>query len=290
MIRFNLIPARPLAILAVALIALGAITFASPRDASAIVNDPTGVFCAHVIIAPGVEGIALVRMDLDFDVGPPANDAAFTAVFYTPRGGADCQNAGAANPSPLVPQTTARPIVFGTYDAGSNTFAGSVCQEDLEFVVVIPNWTEIGISFTFADPPNKTEDTVAFTLTQNVTPETCTGGDTPQVFAINQGKWLDGPDASVSTFDSDWDGDGCLDWHELAQFSIDDPFNPADCKDAGVVGGVAEIVDPAAAPLGAGASSSGTSAWLIAGVAAAAVAGATALGGAAMFARRRIDR
>ena len=248
------------------------------------------MFCAEL---PSVGGIVLVRMELDFEPkdGNP-NDIAFTAVQYVPAGSADCQNPGAANPPGLVPQTGARPAIpDAKYDAaGPNHLTGTVCQEDLNFGgTILPGWSKIEIDFTFEDPPMKTTDTGAFTLTTGVTPITCTGGAS-LLIGIEGGKWLDGPDASVSTFDSDWDGDGCLDWDELAPFSLDDPFNPDDCKGAGVVGGVAEIVDPAAAPLGAEASSSGTSAWLIAAVAAAAVAGATALGGAALFARRRIDR
>ena len=185
--RLNLIGIRAVAVAALAIVAIGVATFSGPRDASAAVADPTGVFCAHVLVAPGVEGIVLVRLDFDFAVGGQADDAAFTAVQYIPRGSATCQNPGGANPSPLVPPTTARPIVFGKYDSGTNTFSGSVCQEDLEFVVVIPGWTKIGINFTFTDPSSgKTADSTAFTLTQNVTPVSCTGGDTPAVFGIDQ--------------------------------------------------------------------------------------------------------
>ena len=291
MIPFNLIPARPLVILAVALIALGAATFAAPRDASANVPDPTGVFCAEL---PSVGGIVLVRMELDFDPndGNP-NDIAFTAVQYVPRGTANCQTAGSPiNPNQLSKQTADRPTIpDAKYNPATNELTGSICQEDLEFGgVELPGWTEIEISFTFTDPGDgKTADVDAFKLLLGGDPETCAGA-TGLDIPIEEGLWLDGPGGDPNTFSSNWDDDGCTDWDELAEFGATDPFNPDDCVGAGAVGGVAEIVDPAAAPLGAEASSSGTSAWLIAAVAAAAVAGATAFGGAALFARRRIDR
>ena len=90
---------------------------------------------------------------------------------------------------------------------------------------------------------------------------------------------------------SDWDGGGRSDWAELtrAVSGRGDPFTPVDDASGGAVGGVAEIVDVDSAPLDA-TSSSGTSAWLIAGIPAAAVAGTIALGGATVFARRRVGR
>ena len=249
------------------------------------------MFCAEL---PSVGGIVLVRMELDFEPkdGNP-NDIAFTAVQYVPRGAANCQNPGSIiNPNILSPQTADRPTIPNAkYDPGTNHLTGTLCQENLNFGgTELPGWSQIDIDFNFTDPPGKTADVDAFVLGLGGDAETCDGA-TGLAIEINEGLWLDGPGGDPTTFSSNWDGGGRSDWAELTFASVGrgDPFDPSDDATGGV-GGIAEIDETAGAPLGAEASSSGTGAWLIAGVAAAAVAGATVFGGAAIFARRRIDR
>lgn len=285
--RLKLIGIRALAVVALAVVVVvGLATFSGPRDASAAVPDPTGVFCARLTVG---NGIVIVRIELDFEPKGIPNDVAFTAVQYTPRGAADCQAPGGLPAADLIPQTAARPQIQGIYDAGTRTISATLCQENINFGgAVIPGWSEIDVDFSFNnDPGAKSVDADAFTLTVGVDAITCAGG-VPLQIGIDNGVWLDGPGGDPTTFSSNWDGDTCRDWDELAEFGASDPFNPDDCKTAGVVGGVAEIVDTDSAPLDA-TSSSGTSAWLIAAIAAA-VAGTIALGGTAVFARRRAGR
>ena len=86
------------------------------------------------------------------------------------------------------------------------------------------------------------------------------------------------------TFPVLWDKDGVTDWDELAPGlpACSDPFQTKNCEN---VGGVAELADVATTPLEAADSSSNIG--LIAAIAAAAVIGVAAVGGVAMFARRR---
>lgn len=281
--------------LAVAVLATSAL---APRTTHAGTTDANGVICGIFTgmtlnatpFITGDFGMALTRIDHNLATG----DIDLTAVAYldtavvgTPNlTWPNCQTAQASPPVGAVPPATAdqvRPSVVGSFSA--NTISGSSCQASFAFgSAVFPGFTDVSTSIAVAPGPDGVIGT--FTFAGEYTDPGCsTLAGAPVTFVVSfTGTYHDGPDGTISSFSSDWDKDGCTDWQELAAFSQDDPFKD-DCKDAGVVGGVAEIVDVTSTPLEA-ATSSGTSAWLIAGIAAAAIA-FVSLGGIAAYARRR---
>ena len=277
-----------------------------PRQAEASYTDVNSVICGAITaltldpigpppVAPlPLTGIILGRIDHG-----PGTAIAVSAVAYTDPTGAtpfpDCKTAQAIVPTAppvVVPNVKSedRPGVFATFDSGANTINGTTCQADFTFGGFnLVGGTKVTLNLPLAKPATA-QSTGTFRFDNTYTDAACTAASlgAPQlgVMVVTfQAVFLDGPDEAKSDFNSDWDKDGNLDWHELSPNIriFTDPFAPF----AGPVGGVAELAEAAGTPLDAP-DSSGTSAGLIAGVLAAVAAGVVALGSAAWFARRRL--
>ena len=261
------------------------------------IDDPTGVYCADITVV-GQSGIILARFDyrpgFDFDTSPEnpgIQDTGISAAAYVPEASATCGTLQSALASAFTDQSAARPSLSGTWDDSTDTVTGFTCSEDIEFGgILFEGFTEVRVDFGVT----KTKDQNAFSFTPVDDCDTPPTGPPTLVVAV-EGFYLDGPVAGVpsepiSSFDSDWDKDGCTDWFELdpdPKAVPFDPFNPADCAPG--VGGIAEL--PAAAGTSPDAAAlSDNNAGLIAAAAAATAAGALALSSTAAYARRRSDR
>ena len=292
-LRLNKI--RLVALVAVAAAVLLAGSLTTPRQAFAEdIVTPQGVLCFE-LDGLGAIGIGLVRVD---DTG--GGTVSFTSQVYleTATTLPTCDDNQDPIPEDAVPSPEAggpRTVLSGTYNQAGDLLEADVCQEDFNFSALTFDFAKIDVSFSLEKPP--AESTGTFTLSGPYTGQPC--GVTEQdtgwaAFPIDVAGsiFFDGPDvlpaggadADTSAFDNDWDKDGVRDWDELdpngTDFKHFDPFfGPG-------VGGVAELADVASTPLET-ADSSGMSTALIAAIVAAAAIGATALGGVAMYARRR---
>ena len=299
---------RLVAFVAAVVVAVAAVGSFAPGARQAYADDiidPTGVFCADISVTlPGpvvVAGIILARFDyvpgFDFDPDVPGiQDTAISATAYAPESSATCQVLQSELGAAFTAQSAARPSLAGAWDNVNDVVTGSTCAEDTEFGgITFEGFTKIEIDFQLTKDA-KSIDTNAFSFDNAFyDDDTCTttGGVGLGTIVVGVvGKYLDGPvdaatDEAISSFDSDWDKDGCLDWDELdpdPKALPLDPFNPDDCAKG--VGGIAEL--PAVAGTALEAGSSDSNAGLIAAAAAATAAGALAVGSAAQYARRRI--
>ena len=298
---------RLVAFVAAVVVAVAAVGSFAPGARQAYADDivdPTGVFCADITVL-GLDGIILARFDYvpgaDFDPDVAGDqDTAITATAYVPESVATCQVLQSElGDAPFAAQSADRPSLAGEWDNVTDTVTGLTCAFETEFGgVTFPGWTKIEIDFELTKDA-KSIDANAFSFdnppyTDDTCTTTTTGGLGTIVVDVT-GKYLDGPvdttttDEAISSFDSDWDKDGCLDWDELdpdPKALPLDPFNPDDCAKG--VGGIAEL--PAVAGTALEAGSSDSNAGLIAAAAAAAAAGALAVGSVAAYARRRSVR
>ena len=316
----RLIGFRALAVAAFAVVAVGAVAFlvfapVRPTSAGGPFN-PTGVFCMDGYLdldASEAKGDPpdptdlrsvkyLIRIEPSgvntsgWDVTTVAYQGPGTFLPTKPPSADPCKTKGddnSLNPSvefdsvkgDVRPTGLAKLVVKDEPEPGTTNLDWEICQPadtTVEGAVFVLTTFSLVL-------PSGAQDLGVNTYGQQeafLDADECTTAGTRFVLSLDANQRCTGVDCF-----SDWDGGGRSDWAELtfAPVGRGDPFDPSDDA-AGGVGGIAEIDDTAGSPLGAGASSSGTSAWLIAAVAAAAVAGATALGGAAIFARRRIDR
>lgn len=278
----------------------------APRQAEAGIafTDVNGVICGYLHTltlntAPiPFSGTTLARIDHDLS----DNTMTVTAVAYTDPTGTldmpDCKTPQQSMPTsfedpnfgtvPVVPNVKfeERPSVFGTYNK-NNKLLASTCQADFTFGGFnMVDGTIVTLQLDISDNEPTVQSTGSFTFENIFTDGTCSvegGGGLGTLVVLFDALFLDGPDEPKSAFDSDWDKDGNLDWHELNPnlLIFTDPFaGPA-------VGGVAELAEAAGTPLDAP-DSSGASTGLIAGVLAAVAAGVVALGGAAWYTKRRM--
>lgn len=293
-------------VFAAVVIALAASSFGTPRETEASFTDVEGVICGflHDLTLNGnpitFEGTVLVRIDQDW--AKVTDDIAITAVAYTTGNATksmpDCKTPQASFPVSVVPPDTqleVRPSVIAQFD-GDKTISGTSCQEDFVFAgFPLNKWTRISVTLSISQNPGVDQFQGSFNFVNEFDSAlTCAvgspSGGLGDIDVLFDSLYYSGAPVGTAVDSTDWDKDGCDDWTELnpAGFaSHSDPFLD-DCS-AGVVGGVAEIVDVDAAPLEA-AESAGSSSWLIAIVASAAVVGAMTLGGAFAYARRRSSR
>ena len=274
------------------LVALGAIAVAvllagnlnAPRQVQANIDSPEGVLCFE--LTGLATAIGLVRIDHN----TVTDEITFSSQVYIQDTDTvpSCQDPQDAVPGDAVPfpeVTADRPALEGDWVNASDTITAVVCQEDLNFGPLNLAFAEVDVNFPLLKAPLKSGGT--FTLRGPYTDDTCTTQDANFIdvdVVVVGAKFLDGPGGDPATFTSDWDKDGLRDWDELAPGlpACSDPFQTKNCEN---VGGVAELADVATTPLEAADSSSNTG--LIAAIAAAAVIGVAAVGGVAVFARRR---
>jgi len=295
-----------LAALAVAVVAVVlAAGSLAPRQTHAAnpTTDPSGVLCGAldpITLNPTVGdpidvgiGTVLARIDWNDPV------VTLTAVAYTDPGGTlampDCKTLQEKMPGGAIqPDVVAevRPSV-GSLTFAGNALGGYGCQEDFVFGgIPMAGWSRIELDLPLDKDPTNVQSVGTFTLINAYADEAaCDAGGPPDpgigtIVATISTLYLDGPDAVKSSYTSDWDKDGCLDWDELNPAGPNrDPFQP-DCT-SNAVGGIAELPQvTGGTPLEA-AGSSGSNNALIAGVVAAATAVVLAMGGTAWYARRR---
>ena len=305
---------RLVAVMFAALVAVVAFSsFGTPRSTHAVETDASGVICGTFTgmtldqnmgdgpqpFYTGPFGMALSRIDHNTATG----DYTLTAIAYTDTAiigtpnltWPDCKTEQVDPPALAIPpdiDNDARPSILGTF-SGKN-LGGSTCQAAFTFgTTVFPGFTKVSPSIDVAAGDNGISGTFEFEG-EYADPNCTTPVGTLATFLISlTGTYYAGPIAGSAVDSSNWDKDGCSDWDEMHPDAFpgpaarSDPF-VNDCEPK-PVGGVAEIVDTASTPLET-ASSSGSSSWLIASIAAAAVVGAMALGGAATYARRRTNR
>ena len=288
LVKLNNVRFVALALAVAVVLAVSSLGPITTREASAVnISSPQGVICFQ--LSGAATGIGLVRID-----NPTPATVTLTAQTYVqPLGGQplpSCQNPQSPIPNDAVPSPSpggSRPTLSGTWTNATDTVAASVCQPDFDFggVLTYPSAT-ISFTFALAKPPAKSGGMVSFT--GYTASSNCTGPTAgPFNLTISGARYLDGPDAAKSTFNSDWDKDGILDWDELKPnlLACSDPFKATpECG----VGGVAELPQVAGTPLEA--NGSGTNVGLIAAVVGAVVASTMALGGAAVYVRRRVTR
>jgi hypothetical protein len=239
-----------LAVLAVAAAWLSGGSFPSTaEDADAASDSPVGVICGNFsnlringVAAPGLSGIVLARIDDTGGGTVSLTPSAYTNSLIGPAF-PSCKVA----PAPVPAGTKfvvnpPRPSVTGTYTPGTKTIALDTCQFGTGFGgLTPPGWSRTLASFAI---DTTTQTTAEFELRIPTTSGACvdipnvpTGNpNATQVFEIDSTvNWLDSleQDGSIAAFNSDWDGDGCLDWEELDPDPTNpdwgDPLNPNDC-------------------------------------------------------------